>query len=127
MYWRNIQVLSELVPDSAGHIVTIWVCFWMGNFCSVGLKLQQHENPVEGLLKYQFLGSNHRISDSVGRDEVPKLDFLHIPRRRCCWETETPVLGAIWVTLRDTADVRISYLSYLSMANERMKVICLEM
>lgn len=40
---------------------------------------------------------------------------------------ETSILGAIWLTLRDTADVRRSCLSYLPVANERMKVICLEM
>lgn len=39
---------------------------------------------------------------------------------------ESPVVGAIWVIVRGPADPRRSYLSYLSLAKERMKVICLE-
>lgn len=39
---------------------------------------------------------------------------------------ESPVVGVIWVIVRRPADPRRSYLSYLSVAKERMKVICLE-
>ena len=39
---------------------------------------------------------------------------------------ERPVLGSVWVILRGPADMRRSYLSCLSTADEKMKAICPE-
>lgn len=66
---RMVQsYLTQLLTQLVILLQSGFTCGWETTYCSVGLTLPQHSNPVENFLKCWFLGLRPRISDSVDRE-----------------------------------------------------------
>lgn len=109
-----------LLPQRSTVLQHAFALEWETTPCSVGLSSNSTSSVPRGLVEAETYGSH--------LDGAPRLDFLRVAGGggAVVKKTKSPVVGVAWVIVRSLADPRRSYLSYLSMAKERMKVICLE-